>query len=128
MDHSAFQHWTREIVSASMRHCHDGMYVGEEGAKRFAREVGASLPDFSKEENDLRDMMSGTYSAICVIAYNLKPPIDAKLWLEEMRKGIRAVLNVVPTPMPLNYQPAPQRMDSSPESYRAMWRGSENRD
>lgn len=123
MKHDDFNRWMREIANAAVRHCHDGMYVGEDGAKRFAREVGVALPDFSKDDKDLRYMMPSTYSGICVIAYDLRPPIDSKVWFTEMRKGIKAALEVVPVPMPEDYKPAPLRLDSSPDSYKAMWAG-----
>lgn len=124
MNHEDFNRWMRTEVQACMRHCHDGeLYAGEDGARRFAREVGACLPDFSKDEKDLQDMMSSTYSGICVIAYQLKPPVDAKAWFAEMRKGIQAALEIVPVPMPENYKPRPVGTDSSPEGYKARWRG-----
>lgn len=123
-DRDAFSRWMRTELQACMRHCYDGgLYAGEDGARRFAREVGACLPDFSKDEKDLQDMVSSTYSGICVIAYQLKPPVDSKVWFAEMRKGIQAALEIVPVPMPKNYTPRPYTGDSSPEGYKARWCG-----
>ena len=69
-----------------MRHCvqADGLYSGVEGAKRFARECGPALLDFENPKG----LISGTYSGICVRAYNLKPPIAAKEWAAELIKGM----------------------------------------
>jgi len=61
------------------------MYDGKEGAKRLAREYGRGLADFSEKEawNELK----GSYGSLCVKLYNLKPPIDAKVWNKEVIKG-----------------------------------------
>ena len=69
-----------------MPHCHnpDGIYHGIEGAKRLAREVGPALADFE----DYEKLIGNTYSGICVMAYNLCPPIGASVWFAELRKGL----------------------------------------
>lgn len=85
-----FQEYMSKISRAAARHCVEGgLYAGKDGCLRLAREVGYALPDFSTRKGDLFDMMSRTYSGICVIAYNLNPPIDAKKWNNEMVKAIQ---------------------------------------
>ena len=96
-----FNDWMRYCADSALRQCYEGCYVGEEGAKRFAREVGPCLLDFPDAEP------GATYSGICVIAYGLKPPIDAKTWLTELHKGMDKARDVPRIPMPENYQPMP---------------------
>lgn len=81
-----FNDWMTRIVNAAKRHCisESGLYYGIEGAKRFARECGPALLDFQDGEKQIWS----TYSGICVRAYDLKPPIDAKTWLNELKKGM----------------------------------------
>lgn len=122
-DRNEFRNWMTELSHAAMLQCHDGLYAGADGCKRFARETGAALPNFSRVEKDLRDMCSSTYSGICVIAYRLKPPIDAKEWYNSLREGIGKAMEIKPVPVPENYQPAKRGLDSSPDSYKAVWRG-----
>lgn len=89
MGNDSFQSWMRLIASSAMRHCHDadGIYYGPEGCRRLARECGYAIPDFTLNRDEQNSLMSSTYSCICVIAYNLKPPIDSKDWLKNMREG-----------------------------------------
>ena len=94
-----------DISHAATYQCYDGLYYGEEGAKRFARECGAALPDFSRTEKDLRAMCSSTYSGICVIAYRLRPPIDATEWQNGLNEGINKAMQIKPVPIPENYRP-----------------------
>lgn len=112
-----------ELSNAAMWQCHDGLYVGVEGCKRFARETGAALPDFSRDEKDLKDMCSSTYSGICVIAYQLKPPINANEWYKNLRVGVSKAMEIKTIPIPENYKPVERGLDSSPDSYKAVWRG-----
>jgi len=81
-----FQTWMRSIAMAASVHCYspDSIYYGPEGAKRLGRECGPALLDFG--EFGIGNI-GATYSAICVIAYQLKPPIDAKDWLAAVREG-----------------------------------------
>ena len=81
-----FTDWMSHVARFAMRHCidPDGVYYGVEGAKRLARECGPALLDFPDGEHQI----GATYSGICVIAYNLKPPIDAKIWIAELKKGM----------------------------------------
>lgn len=87
-DGNDFRDWMRRVAGAAMCHCADenGLYHGREGALRLARECGPAIPCFHKygEKN-----IGATYGAICVIAYNLKPPIDADEWLNALREGMR---------------------------------------
>lgn len=73
-------------VSRAARHlCRDGgIYAGREGAERFAREVGYAVEDYAKIGDDA---VRGSYSGICVIAYDLKPPVDAKDWIKWVNEG-----------------------------------------
>lgn len=82
-----FNDWMTSVSNAAKRHCldPDGLYYGVEGAKRLARECGPALLDFPDGERQIWS----TYSGICVRAYDLKPPIDAKTWLTEMNVGIK---------------------------------------
>ena len=80
------------VAHAAMRHClqDGGIYYGEDGCHRLARECGASYCDFERQGADAKDiasLMSATYSGICVIAYGLKPPVDAGTWLGWLREG-----------------------------------------
>lgn len=122
-DRNKFRNWMTDISHAATYQCYDGLFYGEEGAKRFARECGAALPDFSRTEKDLQDMCSSTYSGICVIAYNLRPPIDSKEWRKGLYEGINKAMQIKPVPIPENYRPMNRGLDSSPDSYKAMWRG-----
>lgn len=89
MSQDSFRYWMRSVASAAMHQCldPDGLYYGSEGCKRLARECGYAIPDFSQDKRTQDDYISLTYSTICVTAYNLKPPIDAKDWLDNMRIG-----------------------------------------
>lgn len=77
------------IAHAAIRHCvpEDGIYHGEDGCHRLARECGAAYVDFEIMGLDVPRLMSKTYSGICVIAYSLKPPVDAGTWLTWLREG-----------------------------------------
>lgn len=82
----SFFQWMEAVRNAARPLCREGgFYAGIEGAKRLARECGPAILDFGEygEKN-----IGSTYGAICVIAYNLKPPIDAKIWLKELKKGM----------------------------------------
>ena len=85
-DNASFLNWMTNVRLAAMRHCLDenGIYHGVEGAKRLARECGPALLDFPDGEK----YISSTYSGICVMAYDLRPPIDADVWFAELRKGL----------------------------------------
>lgn len=82
----SFTDWMSAVSSAAMRNCvqEDGLYYGAEGAKRLARECGSALLDFPDGEKNI----SSTYSGICVRVYDLRPPIDAGTWNDELRKGM----------------------------------------
>ena len=70
------------------------MYFGSDGAKRFARECGYAIPDFTLDREKQDHLISSTYSAICVIAYRLNPPVNAKEWINGMREGRDEVMKV----------------------------------
>ena len=81
-----FSAWMRRTAMAASAHCYspDSLFYGPEGAKRLGRECGPALLDFGEYGEK---EMGATYSAICVIAYQLRPPIDAKDWLAAVREG-----------------------------------------
>ena len=81
-----FNVWMRRTAMAASAHCYspDSLYFGPEGAKRLGRECGPALLDFGQFGID---NIGATYSAICVIAYQLRPPINAKDWLTAVREG-----------------------------------------
>jgi len=62
------------------------MYHGVEGAKRLAREYGRGLSDFPKKE--ATGEIGSSYSILLVRLTNLKPPIDAKVWVKEIMKSL----------------------------------------
>ena len=111
-----FIEWMRHDANCAMHQCYDGIYVGEEGAKRFAREVGPCLLDFPDADP------GATYSGICVIAYRLKPPIDAKTWLTELRKGMDAAREITRVPIPEDYEPVAVVHLDEIAMKKAMWR------
>lgn len=81
-----FQNWMRSVANAARTHCLDpnSLYYGADGARRPGRECGPALLDFGSY--GIKNIGS-TYGAICVIAYSLKPPIDAAEWLNAVREG-----------------------------------------
>lgn len=86
MHDDRFSDYMARCRNAARPHTHDetGLYYGVEGAKRLGREVGPALLDFPDGAKNI----GSTYSGICVIAYGLKPPIDAKTWLDAVREGM----------------------------------------
>lgn len=96
MGSDSFQSWMCSIASAAMRHCHDtdGIYYGPEGCKRLARECGYAIPDFTLSVKEQDYLISSTYSGICVIAYRLNPPVNAKKWIISMREGRDEVMEM----------------------------------
>lgn len=63
----------------------DSIYYGKDGYLRLARECGYALNDF--DETGQREILSGSYGMIYVTGCDLKPILDAKEWIEEMKKG-----------------------------------------
>jgi len=63
-----------------------GPYSGREGALRLAREYGYGLAGYPEKE--ALDAIGRSYGMICVIGYDLKPPVNAKEWVREVRKGM----------------------------------------
>lgn len=82
-------HYMSSIAHAAMGHCipEDGLYYGRDGCHRLARECGAAYVDFANMGLDVPQLMSATYSGICVIAYGLNPPVNAPTWLKWLREG-----------------------------------------
>jgi hypothetical protein len=63
------------------------IYHGREGCLRLAKEYGAGLADFDTEA-EIKNDLQASYGILCVRAYMLKPPVDAKKWISEARKGL----------------------------------------
>jgi len=61
------------------------LYSGKEGCLRLAREYGRGLADYPEKE--ALEALRASYGLICVIGYNMKPPIDAKEWVNEVEKS-----------------------------------------
>ena len=65
----------------------DSIYYGKDGHLRLARECGYALNDF--DETGQREILSGSYEMVYVTGCVLKPILDAKEWVEEMKKEKR---------------------------------------
>lgn len=78
-----------KMRSAVGRHLNDpnSIYYGKDGHLRLARECGYALNDF--DETGQREILSGSYGVIYVTGCDLKPILDAKEWIEEMKNGKR---------------------------------------
>lgn len=63
----------------------DSIYYGKDGHLRLARECGYALNDFN--ETGQREILSDSYGVIYVTGCNLKPIIDTKEWIKEMKRG-----------------------------------------
>ena len=81
--------YTREVglalVSSIGRFGQDSPYYGQDGCLRLAREYGYGLRGYAEKE--AVDALRSSYGMICVIGYNLKPPVDAKEWVAEVEKA-----------------------------------------
>lgn len=84
-----FNAYMSATARAAIRHtmAHEGLYHGAEGCRRLAREVAPALLDFKDFETN--ELIKCTYSGICVIAYNLKPPVDAGKWIGWIRERLK---------------------------------------
>ena len=84
------QDYIHRVKNAVGRHMIEpnGIYTGRDGHLRLARECGYALNDFNKEGQD--EILSASYGGIYVIGCNLKPLLDAKEWIGEMRKQIKS--------------------------------------
>ena len=64
------------------------IYEGIDGALRLAREIGYCLRD--SDDKEAKDYFDRSYNEICVIGYDLKPPVNKKEWdAEVLRKWKR---------------------------------------
>lgn len=81
--------YMRKMRSVVGRHLNDpcSIYFGREGHLWLARECGYVLNDF--DEVGQKEILSGSYGMIYVTGCELKPILDAKEWIEEMKKGKR---------------------------------------
>ena len=78
-----------EMRAAAKSHLNDpdSIYYGKEGHLGLARECGYALRDFDKAGQ--AHILHGSYSVIYVSGCLLRPILDAKEWMNEMRKGSR---------------------------------------
>lgn len=60
-------------------------YSDKDGHLRLAREIGAALPDFPAKEQE--EILKASYSRIYVRACSLRPRLDSKAWIKELKKG-----------------------------------------
>lgn len=77
---------------AAGRHLNDpdNIYYGKDGHLRLARECGYALNDFN--ETGQREILSGSYGMIYVTGCVLKPILDVKEWIKEMKNGKERLL------------------------------------
>ena len=88
---NAFQDWMVRTRNAARHLCReDGLYAGESGCRRFARECAPAVLDFGEYGER---QIGATYSGICVIAYDLRPPVSAAQWLGWIREVIEEEKN-----------------------------------
>jgi hypothetical protein len=83
--------YCKTVYEAAMRNyqnlfTEDGIYHGKEGCLRLARDYGTGLADMPPEA--AKDDLHSSYSVLCVRAYLLRPPIDAKEWANEAQKAM----------------------------------------
>ena len=76
-----------KMRSVGGRHLNDpdSIYYGKDGHLRLVRECGYALNDFC--ETGQKEILSGSYGMIYVTGCNLKSILDAKEWIEEMKRG-----------------------------------------
>lgn len=67
------------------------IYAGKAGALRLAREIGSTLNDCDYET--AKDYFDRSYNEICVIGYNLNPPVNKVEWdkavLSKWKRGVK---------------------------------------
>ena len=61
------------------------IYDGREGALRLAREYGSGLAD--SPDHEAREAMRSSYIQLCVLGYNMSPPVDADEWYQEAARS-----------------------------------------
>lgn len=61
------------------------IYDGREGALRLAREYGSGLAD--SPEREALEAMRESYIQLCVMGYNMNPPINADEWYQEVKNS-----------------------------------------
>ncbi|MGG1104247.1 hypothetical protein ABES74_09290 [Bacillus subtilis] len=75
----------REALQTSLGQ--SNVYAGRDGALRLAREIGFCLNDFNPEQARLA--LSDSYNFVCVMGYDLQPPLDKKDWDSEVISKIQ---------------------------------------
>lgn len=89
-----FRDYCSRMRNACMRHCASGgIFADAEDCVKLARQIGYAIPDFTEDELEIRQLISGTYSDLCVRLYNLNPPIDAKRWNNAVFEGAKRCLD-----------------------------------
>lgn len=85
MNAKKYLYKVREALSISLGQ--SNLYRGRDGALRLAREIGYCLKDYPDEEayQAFRD----SYTYVCVMGYNRRPPVDKKEWDREVLIGLR---------------------------------------
>lgn len=80
--------YLRNMRSAVVHHLNNpkSIYFGREGHLRLARECGVALNDFN--EDGQKVILSISYRMIYVTGCHLKPILDAKEWIDEMRNAM----------------------------------------
>ena len=52
-----------------------------------AREIGYGLADYIRNWQEVSKLLNGTYSTVLVVASSMSPPLDARDWMGEIKKG-----------------------------------------
>ena len=88
------QEYINQMVVASTKHLisTEGIYSGKEGHMRFAREVGAAIPEFTTEEQ--KHFAQNSYGALYIKSCYLKPIISAKEWGVGLEQGKQKMLAI----------------------------------
>ena len=79
------EEYIRKMANITKLVSHTHLYKGEKGALRLAREVGSALRDSPRKK--ALELVRISYD-ICVVGYSLSPPIDKKVWDDEVMKSL----------------------------------------
>jgi hypothetical protein len=80
----SIEEYTKRLTDSLRMVKHSHVFSGKNGAEYFAKEYGAGLAWYPEEQ--AREYIRKSYS-MCVIGYDLKPPINAKDWLRAVNTG-----------------------------------------
>jgi hypothetical protein len=84
---SANDYLKRVATALAISLRNSNIYKGRDGALRLAREVGYCLNDFPPEE--AYEAFRNSYNMVCVVGYDLKPPVSAKEWNEAVLSKLK---------------------------------------